>query len=85
MKRWIHASEEVWYSPESLVPGIAATLSVTSDHAKTIYSWYRMEGAFDDFNSANEFLAYLPTDIRSMLFACDDPDLRDEILDDIES
>lgn len=72
------------YDKDAMTQVIKNELNVNSNDARTIYKWYRTEGAFDDFSSTKEFIKFMKRDIYDMLDAADDQEQADRIREAIE-
>jgi len=68
------------YSYNIVVPGIEKTLGVDREIAHLIYTWYDLEGIWEDFDSLEDFLHFLQSDIRDMAEACDDEFEKNKVL-----
>lgn len=77
--------QDEWITRDEIRDGIKHVLDISAENAEIILSWYEDEGAFDDFLDKESFLEFVKDDIWDLLDACDDPEIKERITEDIQA
>ena len=74
---------DLMYDKDHMTKLISQSLGISMTDAALVYDAYRMEDAFDDFYSIDEFIDFMQDDIYDLLDACDDEVVKQRILDQL--